>query len=92
MHPFNGGTKGWTTRSSPSRSRTPGRLLPQSGVKAADIVYVEQVEGGETRLMAVYSSKLPKKVGPVRSARISDLHILPSSAAPRSRSPASRAR
>ncbi|MCP9972715.1 DUF3048 domain-containing protein [Actinomadura madurae] len=46
-------------------------------MKDADIVYVEQVEGGETRLMAVYSSKLPKRVGPVRSARISDLHILP---------------
>jgi hypothetical protein len=27
--------------------------------------------------MAVYSSKLPARVGPVRSARISDLHILP---------------
>ncbi|MFB4319417.1 DUF3048 domain-containing protein [Actinomadura sp. 21ATH] len=51
--------------------------LPQTGVRSADIVYVEQVEGGETRLMAVYSSKLPPRVGPVRSARISDLHILP---------------
>lgn len=50
---------------------------PQIGVKSADIVYVEQVEGGLTRLMAIYSSKLPKRIGPVRSARISDLHILP---------------
>ncbi|GAB1823934.1 DUF3048 domain-containing protein [Herbidospora sp. RD11066] len=50
---------------------------PQIGVKSADIVYVEQVEGGLTRLMAIFSSKLPKEVGPVRSARISDLHILP---------------
>ncbi|MDF5752008.1 DUF3048 domain-containing protein [Spongiactinospora sp. TRM90649] len=50
---------------------------PQIGVSSADIVYVEQVEGGLTRLMAIFSSKLPAKVGPVRSARISDLHILP---------------
>ncbi|WP_063843073.1 DUF3048 domain-containing protein [Sphaerimonospora mesophila] len=50
---------------------------PQMGVRSADIVYVEQVEGGLTRLMAIFSSKLPAKVGPVRSARISDLHIVP---------------
>ncbi|GAA3103780.1 DUF3048 domain-containing protein [Streptosporangium carneum] len=50
---------------------------PQLGLKSADIVYVEQVEAGLTRLMAIFSSKLPAKIGPVRSARISDLHILP---------------
>lgn len=49
---------------------------PQLGLKSADIVYVEQVEGGLTRLMAIFSSKLPEKVGPVRSARISDLHLM----------------
>lgn len=50
---------------------------PQLGLKSADIVYIEQVEAGLTRLMAIFSSKLPAKVGPVRSARISDLHIAP---------------
>ena len=50
---------------------------PQRGLRSADIVYVEQVEGGLSRIMAVYSSPLPPQVGPVRSARISDLHILP---------------
>jgi hypothetical protein len=50
---------------------------PQLGLKSADIVYVEQVEAGLTRLMAVFSSKVPAKVGPVRSARISDLHLVP---------------
>jgi hypothetical protein len=50
---------------------------PQMGLRSADIVYIEQVEGGLTRLMAIFSSKLPAQVGPVRSARISDLHILP---------------
>ncbi|MEV0402305.1 DUF3048 domain-containing protein [Actinoallomurus sp. NPDC050550] len=50
---------------------------PQRGLRSADIVYVEQVEGGLSRVMAVFSSTLPPLVGPVRSARISDLHILP---------------
>jgi hypothetical protein len=44
---------------------------PQVGVDKADIVYVEQVEGGLTRLMAVFNSTLPT-VEPVRSARPSD--------------------
>lgn len=49
---------------------------PQAGLKSADLVYVEQVEGGVTRVMGVFSSHLPSRIGPVRSARISDLHIL----------------
>lgn len=49
---------------------------PQTGLDAADIVYAEQVEGGLSRLMAVYATKLPPVVGPVRSARESDLELL----------------
>ncbi len=49
---------------------------PHIGVAQADIVYVEPVEGGLTRLLAVFSSAQPKEVGPVRSARESDLAIL----------------
>lgn len=49
---------------------------PQTGLDSADIVYAEQVEGGLSRLMAVYATKLPKAVGPVRSARESDLELL----------------
>ncbi|MEU1403089.1 DUF3048 domain-containing protein [Streptomyces sp. NPDC005728] len=49
---------------------------PQTGLDAADVVYAEQVEGGLSRLMAVYASTLPKTVGPVRSARESDLELL----------------
>ncbi|MCD9876452.1 DUF3048 domain-containing protein [Streptomyces guryensis] len=49
---------------------------PQTGLESADIVYAEQVEGGLSRLMAVYASTLPKVVGPVRSARESDLELL----------------
>ena len=49
---------------------------PQIGLKDADIVYIEQVEGGLTRLAAVFSSTIPPLVGPVRSARISDIELL----------------
>jgi len=49
---------------------------PQIGVKQADLVYVEQVEAGLTRLLAIYSSTLPDVIGPIRSARISDIDIL----------------
>ena len=49
---------------------------PQVGLSKADVVYVEQVEGGVTRLVAVYSSQLPNRVGPVRSARITDIDLL----------------
>ena len=49
---------------------------PQTGLQSADIVYVIPVEGGLSRFMAVYSSYIPKVVGPVRSARESDLDIL----------------
>jgi len=49
---------------------------PQTGLGDADVVYAEQVEGGLSRLMAVYATRLPKVVGPVRSARESDLELL----------------
>ncbi|MER5824483.1 DUF3048 domain-containing protein [Streptomyces mirabilis] len=49
---------------------------PQTGLDAADVVYAEQVEGGLSRLMAIFASKLPSTVGPVRSARESDLELL----------------
>ncbi|CAL9491932.1 hypothetical protein SUDANB95_03235 [Actinosynnema sp. ALI-1.44] len=48
---------------------------PQTGLAAADVVYVEPVEGGLTRFAAVYS-KPPEVVGPVRSARETDLELL----------------
>lgn len=49
---------------------------PQTGLGAADIVYVIPVEGGLTRFMAIYSSKIPPVIGPVRSAREDDLQLL----------------
>jgi hypothetical protein len=49
---------------------------PQTGLRSADIVYVIPVEGGLTRFTAVFSSRIPPAVGPVRSARQSDLDLL----------------
>src|SRR4051794_34492364 len=48
---------------------------PQVGIDDADIVYLEQVEGGLTRLAAVFSGTLPRTVGPVRSARQTDIEL-----------------
>ncbi|MGI8493428.1 MAG: DUF3048 domain-containing protein [Acidimicrobiales bacterium] len=49
---------------------------PQSGVGQADIVYEELVEGGLSRLAAVFQSNYPSQVGPVRSGRTTDLGII----------------
>lgn len=49
----------------------------QFGVAEADVVFVEQVEGGLTRLIAVFHSTLPDEVGPVRSVRSTDAQLLP---------------
>lgn len=49
---------------------------PQIGLEEADVVYIEQVEGGLTRLAAIFSSVIPQNIGPVRSARVSDIDIL----------------
>jgi hypothetical protein len=50
---------------------------PPTGLIQADVVFTEMVEGGLTRLLAVYHSDDPETVGPVRSARSTDLFILP---------------
>ena len=49
---------------------------PQTGLTGADIVYVIPVEGGLSRLLAVFSSHVPAVIGPVRSAREDDLELL----------------
>jgi Protein of unknown function (DUF3048) N-terminal domain/Protein of unknown function (DUF3048) C-terminal domain len=49
---------------------------PQVGLNAADVIYVEQAEGGLTRLLAVYASYKPRTVAPVRSVRNADPELL----------------
>lgn len=51
--------------------------MPQYGLSPADLVFVEQVEGNLTRLMPVYQSSYPARIEPVRSARTTDVDILP---------------
>lgn len=79
--------RGNTQSSAPSPEGDHGSVLavkidnvraarPQTGIDAADVVYAEQVEGGLSRLMAVFATRLPASVGPVRSARESDLELL----------------
>ncbi len=53
-----------------------GGSRPRVGVNQADVVYVEPVEGGLTRLLAIFSTAQPGEVGPVRSARESDVQLL----------------
>ena len=56
-----------------------GNTLPErpaTGLARADIVYLIPVEGGLSRIMAVFSSHYPRVVGPVRSARQDDLQLL----------------
>lgn len=42
---------------------------PQSGLLEADIIYEAPIEGGLTRLMAIYYHAQPGKIGPIRSIR-----------------------
>ncbi|MEE6287428.1 DUF3048 domain-containing protein [Georgenia sp. MJ173] len=49
---------------------------PQAGLEDADIVWEEMVEGGITRFNAVFHSRLPETVGPIRSVRPMDVAIV----------------
>jgi hypothetical protein len=49
---------------------------PQQGLSSADLVVEELVEGGITRLAALFYSEIPGDVGPVRSMRASDIGIV----------------
>ena len=46
---------------------------PAGGLNQADVVYEERVEGSVTRLLAIFQSTDAAPVGPVRSARTSDI-------------------
>ena len=53
---------------------SPGR--PQLALNSADVVYVTRVEIGLTRLLAVWHSRMPDAIGPVRSVRPVDALII----------------
>jgi hypothetical protein len=50
--------------------------LPQWGINQADDVYEEIVNGGITRLAAIFNSQAPAKIGPVRSVRPTDTQVV----------------
>jgi hypothetical protein len=50
---------------------------PQHGLDVADMVFEELVEGGISRFLAVFQSAESDPVGPVRSARTSEVELLP---------------
>jgi hypothetical protein len=50
---------------------------PQVGLNAADIIFATEVEGAQTRLIAIYHTSFPTRLGPVRSARSTDVQLLP---------------
>ncbi|MGC9155142.1 MAG: DUF3048 domain-containing protein [Ferrimicrobium sp.] len=49
---------------------------PQSGLSEADVVYEVQAEGGITRFIAVFQCQSPPMVGPIRSLRWVDWHVV----------------
>ena len=49
---------------------------PKYGIEQADVVYEEVVEGGYTRLAAIFNSQAPDRVGPVRSVRKTDQSLV----------------
>jgi hypothetical protein len=49
---------------------------PQQGLEGADLVFDIPVEGGISRLLAFYQSRLPSDIGPVRSVREVDPKLL----------------
>lgn len=53
-----------------------GKATPQLGINEADVVYEIQVEGSVTRLLSLFQSTDVGPVGPVRSARGSEIALL----------------
>ena len=54
----------------------PRRVRPQSGLDLADLIFEYYIEGGLTRFITVFYGNDAEKVGPVRSGRFFDEHIV----------------
>jgi hypothetical protein len=57
-------------------SNSPDYVRPQSGLSLADVAYEYYIEWGDTRFIAVFYANDAEQVGPVRSGRFFDEHIL----------------
>lgn len=78
----------WPLTGQPVKGPTPKRPVmvakidnslnsrPQVGLKKADLITEELVEGGMTRLAVFFYRRLPEVAGPVRSMRASDIGIV----------------
>ncbi len=78
----------WPLTGLPARGRTPRHPVmvvkidntdssaPQLGLSKADLVTEELVEGGVTRLAVFFYQHVPRRVGPVRSMRATDIGIV----------------
>ena len=49
---------------------------PQLALNDADLVYMTRVEGGMTRMLPVWHSRVPEAIGPIRSVRPVDAAII----------------
>jgi hypothetical protein len=49
---------------------------PQAGLASADVVYEQITEGDITRFIALFNSKIPDVVGPIRSVRVMDADVV----------------
>lgn len=54
----------------------PSGARPQSGLNGADIVYDTPAEGGVMRYVAVYQCQDTSSIGPIRSVRYVDWHLI----------------
>ncbi|MGB1251684.1 MAG: DUF3048 domain-containing protein [Candidatus Promineifilaceae bacterium] len=50
-------------------------VRPQSGLNSADLIFEHVTEGPITRFSALFHSKTPPNIGPIRSARLIDLEL-----------------
>lgn len=57
-------------------ANSPDYIRPQSGLSLADVAYEYYIEWGDTRFIAVFYSNDAEQVGPVRSGRFFDEHVL----------------
>ncbi len=57
-------------------ANSPDYVRPQSGLTLADVVYEYYIEWGDTRFIALFYSNNPPMVGPVRSGRYFDEHVM----------------
>ncbi|MDQ1503793.1 MAG: hypothetical protein QOD57_1520, partial [Actinomycetota bacterium] len=52
------------------------KARPQIGINQADLVIEEKVEDGVTRFFTIFQSQVSDPVGPVRSARTTDIALV----------------